>query len=69
MPFLEATEGRSFARHWTTFFFLLRMCGESPHSEITRLRPGPVEGLESGDWGSLTRCADPFGNGFCLVTT
>jgi hypothetical protein len=35
---------------------------------ITRLG-GIVEGQESGDWGSLTRCADPFGNGFCLVTT
>ena len=37
-------------------------------SEVTRLG-GTVEGRESGDWGSLTRCADPFGNGFCLVTT
>ena len=69
MPFLAATEGRSFARHWTPVHldFSVEDVGRST-SEITRLG-GIVEGQESGDWGSLTRCADPFGNGFCLVTT
>ena len=69
MPFLAATEGRSFARHWTPVHldFSVEDVGRST-SEITRLG-GIVEGQESGDWGSLTRCADPFGNGFCLITT
>ena len=69
MPFLAATEGRSFARHWTPVHldFSVEDVGRCT-SEITRLG-GIVEGQESGDWGSLTRCADPFGNGFCLVTT
>ena len=69
MPFLAATEGRSFARHWTPVHLDFSVEDvERSTSEITRLG-GVVEGRESGDWGSLTRCADPFGNGFCLVTT
>jgi predicted enzyme related to lactoylglutathione lyase len=68
-PFRAATEGRSFARHWTPVHldFSVEDVGWST-SEITRLG-GLVEDQESGDWGSLTRCADPFGNGFCLVST
>ena len=69
MPFPAATEGRSFARHWTPVHLDFSVEDvERSTSEITRLG-GTVEGQESGDWGSLTRCADPFGNGFCLVTT
>jgi predicted enzyme related to lactoylglutathione lyase len=69
MPFPAATEGRSFARHWTPVHLDFSVEDvERSTSEIVRLG-GTVEGQESGDWGSLTRCADPFGNGFCLVTT
>jgi predicted enzyme related to lactoylglutathione lyase len=69
MPFPAATEGRSFARHWTPVHLDFHVEDvERSTSEIVRLG-GTVEGQESGDWGSLTRCADPFGNGFCLVTT
>ena len=69
MPFRAATEGRSFARHWTPVHLDFSVEDvERSTSEVTRLG-GTVEGQESGDWGSLTRCADPFGNGFCLVTT
>jgi predicted enzyme related to lactoylglutathione lyase len=69
MPFPAATEGRSFARHWTPVHLDFSVDDvELTTAEITRLG-GTVEGRESGDWGSLTRCADPFGNGFCLVTT
>jgi predicted enzyme related to lactoylglutathione lyase len=28
---------------------------------------GQHEGGESGDWGSIAYCADPFGNGFCVI--
>jgi predicted enzyme related to lactoylglutathione lyase len=69
MPFPAAAEGRSFARHWTPVHLDFSVEDiERSTSEIARLG-GVVDGQESGDWGSLTRCADPFGNGFCLVTT
>lgn len=68
MPFPAAIEGRSFARHGTPVHldFEVEDLARST-AEITRLG-GSVEDRESGDWGSLTRCADPFGNGFCLLT-
>jgi predicted enzyme related to lactoylglutathione lyase len=28
---------------------------------------GIKEGEKSGEWGSAAFCADPFGNGFCLM--
>ena len=68
MPFDAAAEGRSFARHWTPVHLDFSVEDvEACTSEITRLG-GTVEGRESGHWGGLTRCADPFGNGFCLVS-
>lgn len=68
LPFPAATEGRSFARHWTPVHLDITVDDvERSTSEIVRLG-GTVEGQESGDWGSLTHCADPFGNGFCLIT-
>jgi predicted enzyme related to lactoylglutathione lyase len=68
MPFPAATEPRSFARHWTPVHldFVVEDLARAT-AGITKLG-GSVEGGESGDWGSLTRCADPFGNGFCLLT-
>jgi hypothetical protein len=38
------------------------------HHPRRRVRQLAVEADPLG-WGSLTRCADPFGNGFCLITT
>ena len=29
---------------------------------------GTVESVQRGDWGAVAVCADPFGNGFCLVS-
>ncbi len=28
---------------------------------------GAHEGGESGDWGEIAYCVDPFGNGFCVI--
>ena len=68
MPFPASTDPRSFARHWTPVHldFVVEDLARAT-AGITKLG-GSVEGRESGAWGSLTRCADPFGNGFCLLT-
>jgi predicted enzyme related to lactoylglutathione lyase len=36
---------------------------------VTRVKEsgGRHEGGESGDWGAIAYCADPFGNGFCII--
>ena len=68
-PSPAATEPRSFARHWTPVHldFVVEDLARST-AGIIKLG-GRIEGRESGDWGSLTRCSDPFGNGFCLLTS
>ena len=35
--------------------------------EQTRKLGGTVEETKHGDWGAAAFCADPFGNGFCII--
>ena len=35
-------------------------------ARVTQLG-GLHEGGESGEWGSIAYCSDPFGNGFCVI--
>lgn len=58
---------RDFKRHWTPVHldFLTENVGEVVE-KILKLG-GSHEGGDSGDWGSIAYCADPFGNGFCVI--
>ena len=58
---------RNYDRHWTPVHldFLTKNVDEAV-KRIIKL-DGLHEGGESGDWGSIAYCADPFGNGFCVI--
>lgn len=58
---------RSYQRHWTPVHldFLTQNVDEVVE-KVLRLG-GLHEGGERGDWGSIAHCADPFGNGFCII--
>ncbi|HRF64195.1 MAG TPA: VOC family protein [Candidatus Competibacter sp.] len=58
---------RNYGRHWTPVHldFLTENVDEAV-KKIIQLG-GQHEGGESGDWGSIAYCADPFGNGFCVI--
>lgn len=58
---------RDYGRHWTPVHldFLAENINEIVE-KILRLG-GRHEGGESGDWGAIAYCADPFGNGFCII--
>ena len=58
---------RNYERHWTPIH-LDFICDnvEELVSKIVKLG-GMHEGGVSGDWGSIAYCADPFGNGFCVI--
>lgn len=66
-PFKDAAGTRTFSRHWTPVHL------DFHTAEFDRTLAGIIEqggsheGTQSGDWGSLAHCADPFGNGFCLI--
>jgi len=66
-PFKSSADVRTYERHWTPIH-LDFLCGnvEEVVSNIEKYG-GSREGGESGEWGSIAHCADPFGNGFCLI--
>ena len=58
---------RDYSRHWTPIHldFITKNIDEIV-KKVLELG-GSHEGGESGDWGSIAYCADPFGNGFCVI--
>lgn len=66
-PLLSSSVVRDYERHWTPIHldFLCDNVDELA-SKILKFG-GAHEGGDSGDWGSIAYCADPFGNGFCLI--
>jgi len=58
---------RSYDRHWTPVHLdFLRDDVDQAVQKIKELG-GSHEGGESGDWGAIAYCSDPFGNGFCVI--
>ncbi|RUM93547.1 MAG: lactoylglutathione lyase [Thiothrix sp.] len=66
-PLVSSSVVRDYERHWTPVHldFICDNVNELV-SKILNLG-GLHEGGESGDWGSIAYCADPFGNGFCVI--
>ncbi len=58
---------RSFERHWTPIH--LDFASDDVEKSVAHVLAlgGKVEGQESGDWGAIAYCVDPFGHGFCLI--
>jgi len=58
---------RSYDRHWTPIH-LDFICDNVDEIVLKILKFGGLhEGGDSGDWGSIAYCSDPFGNGFCVI--
>ncbi|PCI74070.1 MAG: lactoylglutathione lyase [SAR86 cluster bacterium] len=66
-PLVSSSVVRSYERHWTPIH--LDFLCDNVDELVTRILElgGSHEGGESGDWGSIAYCADPFGNGFCII--
>lgn len=58
---------RDYSRHWTPVH--LDFLAENVDEIVEKILKlgGQHEGGESGDWGAIAYCADPFGNGFCVI--
>ncbi len=66
-PLAASDVVRSYERHWTPVHLDL-LCKDV--DELVRNiveHGGTHEGGEKGDWGAIAYCADPFGNGFCII--
>ena len=66
-PLISSNVVRDYGRHWTPVH-LDFICNnvDALVSKILKFG-GFHEGGDSGDWGSIAYCADPFGNGFCVI--
>lgn len=66
-PLVSGGVVRDYKRHWTPVHldFLAKNVDEIVE-KVLQLG-GLHEGGENGDWGSIAYCADPFGNGFCVI--
>jgi len=58
---------RDYKRHWTPVH--LDFLAENVDDIVEKVIQlgGLHEGGESGDWGTIAYCSDPFGNGFCVI--
>lgn len=66
-PLVSSSVVRNYERHWTPVH-LDFVCTNVDELVTKILNSGGFhEGGESGDWGSIAYCADPFGNGFCVI--
>ncbi len=61
------TAPRSYERHWTPIHFDFDVVDIEKALEQVVAAGGIHEGGNSGDWGSIAHCSDPFGHGFCLI--
>lgn len=65
---LRVGEGeRSFERHWTPVHLDFDVPDVDEATAKVKQFGGTVEGIKRGDWGAAAFCADPSGNGFCLL--
>ena len=58
---------RHYSRHWTPVH--LDFLAENVDDIVEKVLKlgGRHEGGESGEWGSIAYCVDPFGNGFDVI--
>ena len=66
-PLPSGSVVRDYERHWTPVH--LDFICENVDELVSKILNfgGVHEGGDSGDWGSIAYCADPFGNGFCVI--
>lgn len=66
-PLIEGKAVRNFNRHWTPIHLDFTVLDVNQCVSLIIEMGGVKEGEHNGDWGSAAFCADPFGNGFCVM--
>ncbi|MGB0953408.1 MAG: VOC family protein [Planctomycetota bacterium] len=57
----------TFERHWTPVHLDFDVKDVDETAELVLRLGGSVEEVKRAEWGAAAFCADPFGNGFCLI--
>jgi predicted enzyme related to lactoylglutathione lyase len=58
---------RHYERHWTPVHLDFGVENVEPVLALVKEFGGSVENFITGDTADIAHCADPFGNGFCLI--
>jgi len=58
---------RTYNRHWTPVHLDFIVDDVETAVQGILAAGGTREGGEEGSWGAIAHCADPFGNGFCVI--
>ena len=66
-PLMSDTIVRDYQRHWTPVHLDFLTVDVDTVVKKVIASGGLHEGGDSGEWGSIAYCADPFGNGFCII--
>lgn len=66
-PLPTGDDRRRYTRHWTPVHLDFDVEDVDVAVREVEQRGGSVEGVKRGSWGAAAFCADPFGNGFCLL--
>ena len=62
-----AEQKRHYERHWTPVHLDFGVENVEIAMGLVKQHGGSTEGYESGEAADIGHCADPFGNGFCLI--
>ena len=66
-PLMQGDAVRQYERHWTPVHLDIIVSDLDTCVAAVLEMGGTKEDENSGDWGSIAFCADPFGNGFCVM--
>lgn len=66
-PLPHGAATRTYERHWTPVHLDFEVSNVDELVSKVITQGGLHEGGESGEWGKIAHCADPFGHGFCLI--
>jgi len=66
-PYKGSEITRTYNRHWCPIHLDFGTTDLKSSADLIEKNGGKVEGMDSGAWGSIAYCSDPFGNGFCII--
>ena len=66
-PTPDAASTRTYQRHWTPVHLDFGVDDVDAIADRIEAHGGAIEGKETGEWGAIAFCVDPFGHGFCII--
>jgi len=66
-PLVVGKDVRNYERHWTPVHIDINVPDIGKSLSLIEELGGVKEGEKNGEWGTIAFCADPFGNGFCVI--